>query len=829
MHSCTSPQHVSGRLKKPSTYAKPPLALRARDVKAVTGEPRTSDEISAFLEKMSPSEINRQRVELDRKELDAKLESALSLKSLKSHKRTPSGSEVLNVDSSNRFDRFKPLHGGRSPKNASTNTPATEDSPPEHTKSIYTDFPRPIKLQKIPVNSSPKPTPPKEFEDSEASEDFPESKDLPSENQEADRPSPDERSTSEPTAHPKRLPSKLLPPPFPAPKVIKVTEFERVFPKPRRLALKNGTSNFPKPMKLSHKKHLLSMASNESTGPELLLAESSPSDLSTTVSPPDIKASEDTLENNEEDTDRITSETTTNTEESPERKKVTVKVHRSKKLKRKYKASEIPRPDIASAKKWSTSTSEERPESGDSLEMKRKYNASEIPRPEDINAKTWKTSTSEDRLVSGDSLEMKRKYNASEIPRPGNFSAKTWSTSSSNKGSGLPRPELLPAENSPSDLPKTVSLPDIKASEDGIESNEEDVGSLTSETTTITEETPQRKKVTVKTHRSKKLKRKYNASEVPRPGNFSKNTWSSSTSGERPLSGDSLELKRKYNASEIPRPEDISAKNWSTSTSDEGPVTGDSLKNGTISLSSDNEDEYDDETPAGTSFEARNGTFVRPSPIFINSPFPQPLPVNVVITRRKVRRHKKKIHRKHGKSHPEEKQVAPVGKKEIFRGPKIRMIPKQVTAKPTAVVDPVEVTTTVESIVDTSFVEESIDEAAVEKSDPDDEETSTAPWEYPTAPGERTAPLAVLAAHAAQDATFVDRAFVAKQLKPKEDEEESLDEAEAEQNAVLEPIEETTTDHYVTAPEKFQPHDSESPEVTWIYIAYYLCRGTLKF
>ncbi|KAK6040100.1 hypothetical protein COOONC_22394 [Cooperia oncophora] len=159
-------------------------------------------------------------------------------------------------------------------------------------------------------------------------------------------------------------------------------------------------------------------------------------------------------------------------------------------------------------------------------------------------------------------------------------------------------------------------------------------------------------------------------------------------------------------------------------------------------------------------------------PIFINVPHPQPLPLNVTITRRTVRKYRK-THREPTEPHKVKSQtttVATTSTRAHTQGMwKVKMVPKT-SPKPKIEKipewsddgEPSIKTTTVEPKTKPAFVPseaESFDQPLVEKSPLVREDfapvETTTEWQYVTAPGERTASPEVLAAIAAQNALLV--------------------------------------------------------------------------
>ncbi|PIO67765.1 hypothetical protein TELCIR_10474, partial [Teladorsagia circumcincta] len=222
-------------------------------------------------------------------------------------------------------------------------------------------------------------------------------------------------------------------------------------------------------------------------------------------------------------------------------------------------------------------------------------------------------------------------------------------------------------------------------------------------------------------------------------------------------------------------------------------------------------------------------------PILINVPHPQPLPLNVTITRRTVRK-LRKTHKKHAEPQKDDNRVAAINNEPNQPGWKVKMVPKSslepmVEALPEtsfveeqpvvetlpeapSVEEPFVETMTDQTITETEsepLIGESIDEPALEKSQRVDE--TIAPLEtttflgYVTAPGERTAAPEVLASQVAQDSLLatVDRLFADNGIKPIEL-RRSPRKRNSLENLLDEMILETTTE---PEPEIVQPHRSE--------------------
>ncbi|KIH58397.1 hypothetical protein ANCDUO_11396, partial [Ancylostoma duodenale] len=376
----------------------------------------------------------------------------------------------------------------------------------------------------------------------------------------------------------------------------------------------------------------------------------------------------------------------------------------------------------------------------------------------------------------------------------------------------FPRPEILPTKEFPLDFPEPTTL---STPEEG-ESIDE------SPSTVSSANFPKPSDLTIITHMSKYQKPHKPVSTLPityfpRPGNLSAN----------PLfltfvkPGKLIPTPRWLG---FPRPEELP----SSETSSES-----------LSIALPSHSSTQSESSTSKELNPYDGSVPIPRPLFLNFPLPQQLPLNVTITRKTVRRHRKKIHRKRNNSklHLKKKREEEFETERSLTAKKlpwnIKMIakplPKPTTHEPltdASVVEPEQeflVTTPLqdESLVD-AVVAESIDEPVSVKSENADEISKpsvemTTVWAYVTAPGERTAAPEVLAAQAAEDsvATFVDKPVVANET-PEGPVLESVDAQQQQENSVDEPEVLTTTEHYVVAPEPFLPHGSFRPDLSLI-------------
>ncbi|RCN43681.1 hypothetical protein ANCCAN_10325 [Ancylostoma caninum] len=376
----------------------------------------------------------------------------------------------------------------------------------------------------------------------------------------------------------------------------------------------------------------------------------------------------------------------------------------------------------------------------------------------------------------------------------------------------FPRPETLPTKEFPLDFPEPTTL---SSPVEG-ESIDESPSSITSANL------PRPSDLTIMTHMSKFQKPREEdktlpITSFPRPENFSAN----------PLF---LTFVKPGKLITTPR--------WLGFPRPEGLSTSETLS---IALSSDGSTKSES---TSKELDPYDGSAPIPKPIFLNFPLPQPLPLNVTITRKTVRRHRKKIHRKRKNS-----KVNPKKKREELFETEMSLTAKKLPWNIKMIAKPLAKPATPEPLLDASVVEpkqellittplpdehlvdavlaESIDEPVSVKSENADEiskpsiETTTV-WAYVTAPGERTAAPEVLAAQAAEDSvvTFVDKPVVVNET-PEAPVLESVDAQQQQENSVDEPEVLTTTEHYVVAPEPYLPHGSFRPDLSLTTADFY--------
>ncbi|WKX94078.1 hypothetical protein Q1695_011383 [Nippostrongylus brasiliensis] len=309
------------------------------------------------------------------------------------------------------------------------------------------------------------------------------------------------------------------------------------------------------------------------------------------------------------------------------------------------------------------------------------------------------------------------------VPRPKSDPLYTAPSSSSRvsqkKYSTSRGSSQLQVTYTPGDIPKPVSIDKIISTLESAKSKAETgADGDGSAPFTNPDQSPIVKKVTYKSHRTESRKRKLT---------------------KRPNSNAAVvqDLGTNSTFSAFIDPIDKSEKSIHTETS------GSALPNesATVSLSSD----------SNSLVETRNSSSVpQRRPIFIS--VPQHLPLNVTISRRKIRRHRKKIHRKHGKHGAEKILINGQNVEESSTLP----VPatKGVWTRAPQKIESLE-DQKAQSSFETGSVEAStgpsVDRFEHLEDAPLPSVETTTTWQYVTAPGERTASPAELAAQAEQD------------------------------------------------------------------------------